>query len=39
MFGIITEDNQFVNLIQVLIDAFPISMYSFVVFTGECPSS
>lgn len=23
-FGIITEDNQFVNLIQVLIEAFPL---------------
>lgn len=37
LFGIITEDNQFVNTFQVLLKAFPISMFSFVVFTGECP--
>lgn len=37
LFGIKTEDNQFVNAIQVLLKAFCISVYSFVVLTGGCP--
>lgn len=35
-FGIITEDDQFVNSIQIPFEAFPTSMYSFMVFTGGC---